>query len=85
MTKPKYVNATEVAEYFGVSRASIFNRVTAGDIPPGAYLRIGRAFRFDLEAVEKALRDVSTPTTPVQLELDLEPDEDPEENFDYGN
>lgn len=79
----KYVDATVVAEYFGVSRASVFNRVTAGTIPPGAYLRIGRVFRFDLDAVEKALRQASAQVpAPVQLELDFDTEEELENNDD---
>jgi predicted DNA-binding transcriptional regulator AlpA len=77
----KYVSATELADYFGVSKALIFARVTAGDIPKSAYLRMGRIFRFDLAAVEAALRSTAEPEN-AQLEFDFESADDNMENYE---
>jgi excisionase family DNA binding protein len=78
----KYVSATELADYFGVSKALIFARVTAGDIPKSAYLRMGRIFRFDRDAVEEALRNAPDEPEAAQLEFDFESGNDNMENYE---
>jgi len=80
MTDTKYVNTTDLAQHFGVAKATVLAMMRSGEIPEGTYLRIGRVFRFDLPAIEQHLltrasvsdEDGASSNAPVQLELPLE-------------
>jgi excisionase family DNA binding protein len=53
--KPSYVTTAELAQYFGVSNATILTMVRSNAIPSGTYMRLGKVFRFDLPAIEQHL------------------------------
>jgi hypothetical protein len=80
MTDPKYVNTNELANHFGVAKATVLSMMRSGEIPEGTYLRIGRVFRFDLPAIEQHLltrasvseEDGGPSNAPVQLERPYE-------------
>ncbi len=79
MTDTKYVNTTELAKHFGVAKATILSMMRSGEIPHGTYVRAGRVFRFNLEAVEEHLLTRATAPgedgsshDPRQLELPYE-------------
>jgi len=92
MTDPKYVNTTDLAQHFGVAKATVLSMMRSGEIPAGTYVRIGRVFRFDLPAIEQHLltrplvsEDDGGPSNPPeQLELPYELIDDETENQNYG-
>ena len=49
---PKWVDADRAAEYFGISRQTLYNRKCSGALPAGTYLKFGRALRFDIIALQ---------------------------------
>jgi len=88
----KYVNTSELAEYFGIAKATVLSMMRSGEIPAGTYMRAGRVFRFDLKAIEEHLLTNATPTgdvdgsaetseLPYQLKMDLGEEADTEENL----
>ena len=46
----KFIDATEIAHVFGLSRPGIFNLIKAGKFPPG--IKIGRSRRWNLNDVQ---------------------------------
>ena len=54
-TKKQYVDINVIAEYFGISKQTISKWVQAGNIPANTYIKVGDTYRYNLEAVEKAL------------------------------
>lgn len=92
-----FVPIEVLGKKFCVSPATIRTWVRLGYIPKSAYIKIGNTYRFDVDAVVKALtmnpddalgtenavkKEVPTQTdkpvveSPVQLELNFNPDED---------
>lgn len=77
----KYVNTVGLAEYFNVAPATIMSMVRSGGIPAGTYVRVGKVFRFNLEAIEEHLltaadsaENAEVPEVgkpPIQLEFDF--------------
>ena len=49
---PRWVDADRTAEYFGISRQTLYNRKCSGALPAGTYLKFGRALRFDIVALQ---------------------------------
>jgi len=90
---PKYVNTSDLADHFGIAKSTVIAMMRSGEIPAGTYVRMGRVFRFDLEAIEKHLLTTvtlsgddegsSSDDLPYQLNLDLEDEADAEENLYY--
>ena len=97
MESSQFVPIEAIGKKFSVSQATIRSWVRQGFIPKSAYIKIGQTYRFDVEAVVKALtmnpddelgieavakKEVPTQTdkpvveSPVQLELNFNPDED---------
>jgi excisionase family DNA binding protein len=80
MSDSKYVNTTEIANHFGVAKATVLAMVRSGEIPEGTYVRTGRVFRFNLTAIENHLlttaptaeEDGAPSHSPEQLELPFE-------------
>lgn len=64
--KPSYVTTAEVAQYFGVSNATILTMVRSNAIPAGTYMRLGKVFRFDLHAIEQHLLTQQAPVAEVE-------------------
>ena len=54
-TKKQYVDINVIAEYFGISKQTISKWVQAGNIPANTYIKVGDTYRYNLEAIEKAL------------------------------
>lgn len=76
MTRPKYVSTAEAADYFGIALSTLSKQIHNGEIPANCYVRFGRVYRLNLEALEAfKLSETSEPAhitgEPVQLELDL--------------
>jgi len=72
MAQP-FVEIGEVASHFKVSVSTVRAWVRQGQIPPNTYLKLGKTFRFQLDAVAEALLNSSTGTEP---EPETEIDED---------
>lgn len=78
-----FVPIEDVSKHFAVSISTVRAWIRQGLVPA---LKIGGVYRFKLSEVEQALRDLSGQTPkalavatsgePVQLELDLNPDDD---------
>jgi len=56
MSTTPYVTLEQAAEHFRVSLSTFRSWVRTGAVPTGTYLRLGNIYRFDLPAVETALR-----------------------------
>ena len=54
-TKKQYVDINVISEYFGISKQTISKWVQAGNIPDSTYIKVGDTYRYNLEAIEKAL------------------------------
>jgi len=90
MVEEQYVPIEVVAKRFSVSPATIRSWVRQRYIPKETYAKIGNTYRFDVEAIVKVLvaqpdNEVEVPSaqedavrvnSPVQLELNFNPDED---------
>lgn len=79
---PKLVLFEDVARVLKVRVPTVRAWVRRGVIPPHTYVKVGTLYRFDLDALLKALRaQTPTPATvpvdpsPVQLEFDFDHDE----------
>lgn len=46
----KYIDATEIAHVFGLSRSGMFNLIKAGKFPPG--IKIGRSRRWKIDEIK---------------------------------
>ena len=76
MSNPKYASTAETAEYFGIALSTLSKQLHTGEIPPECYVRFGRVYRFNIEALEAhKLRQSAEPVTPQndprQLNLEL--------------
>lgn len=54
-----YVTLEQAAEHFRVSLSTFRSWVRSGAVPKDTYLRLGSVYRFDLTAVETALRNAT--------------------------
>jgi len=76
-----FVPIKEVAETLGVSVNHIRKLLWKGALPASTYIKVGKAYRFDLEALIDFFRDESHPDEGDAVadddvyELNLEPDE----------
>jgi DNA-binding transcriptional MerR regulator len=87
MTEP-FVPIEDLAKHFTVSISTVRAWVRQGLIPKETYIKVGNTYRFSVSKVVEALTSapkdepekveaiVEEPDTPVQLELDLNPDKD---------
>lgn len=87
MTEP-FVPIEDLAKHFTVSISTVRAWVRQGLIPKETYIKVGNTYRFSVSKVVEALTSapkdepekveppVAEPDTPVQLELDLNPDKD---------
>jgi len=48
----RWVSVSEAGEYFGIKPKTLYSLVGRGLLPKGAVLRLGRAVRIDVNAVE---------------------------------
>lgn len=53
-----YVTISEVSEYLKVSSSTLRKWINKGHVPSDCYIHIEDTYRFDLQALEKALLDV---------------------------
>jgi predicted DNA-binding transcriptional regulator AlpA len=53
----KYVKTSELAAYFNISQGTVLAMCKQGTIPGNCYIKMDRAYRFDLAKVEQALLD----------------------------
>lgn len=65
-----YATLEELAEYFKVSNSTARKWVSSGFIPEDTYIKSGKVYRFNLEAVERGILG-------KQMELPLEDEFDP--------
>lgn len=61
MTENAYVNVESLAKYFGVSTSTIRKWVREGIISRDHYIRAGDTYRYNREAIEKALTKPKPP------------------------
>lgn len=54
-----YVTLEQAAKHFQVSLSTFRGWVSKGVLPKSTYLRLGSVYRFDLPAVEAALKEQS--------------------------
>tara|TARA_R100000654_G_scaffold46157_2_gene72294 strand:+ start:2626 stop:2850 length:225 start_codon:yes stop_codon:yes gene_type:complete len=55
MTEKTYVEIGKVADYFGISVSTTRKWLREGHIPRETYIKAGDTYRFNVEAIEKAL------------------------------
>lgn len=55
MTENPYVDINKVAEYFGISISTTRKWLREGHIPRDTYIKVGDTYRFNIDAIEKAL------------------------------
>jgi excisionase family DNA binding protein len=55
MTEKTYVEIGKVADYFGISVSTTRKWLHEGHIPRETYIKAGDTYRFNVEAIEKAL------------------------------
>lgn len=55
MTDNPYVDINKVAEYFGISISTTRKWLREGHIPRDTYIKAGDTYRFNIDAIEKAL------------------------------
>lgn len=88
----QYVSIEDVAKYYAVSVSTVRTWIRTNKLTPTDFLKLGNTYRFKIADVDAALRRVSadetpapaeapaeapaTPTAPVQLELNFNPDQD---------
>lgn len=58
----KLLNAGELGEYLSLSRGSIYMMRFEGKIPAECVVRMGRALRFDREAINKWISEMKNAT-----------------------
>ena len=87
MNEP-FVPIEDLAKHFTVSVSTVRAWVRQGLIPKETYIKVGNPYRFNVTKVvnaltaapkdepEKSEPKVEAEETPVQLELDLNPDKD---------
>ncbi len=67
MEEKRLLSVNELAVYLAMPKATIYTYVSIRKIPPGCIVRIGRALKFDREAVDQwvsGLRQPQGPTGP---------------------
>lgn len=82
----KYVTIEDVADFYSVSVSTVRNWIKTGVIPDHVIFKVGHTHRYKIADIEGAIRGVPASEikppldkevkAPVQLELDLNPDED---------
>jgi len=72
MAQP-FVEIGDVASHFKVSVSTVRAWVRQGQIPPNTYVKLGKTFRFQLDAVADALLNGSAVS---ESEPEIEIDED---------
>ena len=55
MTEKQYVDINRVADYFGISVSTTRKWLREGHIHRETYIKAGDTYRFNVEAIEKAL------------------------------
>ncbi len=79
----KYIPIEDVAEILGVGVPTVRMWVSKGYIPRSTYIKAGSTYRFDVVAIEAALKDDAPPAPPQddqeqddpqQLELPFDDD-----------
>ena len=60
MTQTTFLTLEQAAKHFQVSVSTFRNWTHRGIVPKTAYIRLGSVYRFDLAAVEAALKAQST-------------------------
>ena len=55
MTDNPYVDINKVADYFGISVSTTRKWLREGHIPDETYIKVGDTYRFNVDAIEKAL------------------------------
>lgn len=63
MAEDKYVAIDKVADYLQVSVSTVRAWVRTGVLPDTTYIKIGKTYRFQLQAVVSALRAYNTAKT----------------------
>lgn len=91
MQDAQFVPIEDVGKKFSVSLSTVRSWLRQGFIPKSTYIKVGNTYRFDVDAVVKALTaqpddevvkeavpkvDKEIVESPVQLELNFNPDED---------
>ena len=59
MTERRWVSVGEASAYFGINRKTLYSLAARGLLPPGAVLKLGRAIRINLSAIEEAAGSIS--------------------------
>jgi len=68
----QYVNTAQLCEHFGISTTKLRSMLVDGAIPPDTYIQHGRTYRFNVDAVEKALlHQPKTEAAEEQLSFDF--------------
>lgn len=56
MTAPrKWVEIAQAADFLSIKKSTLYSLAARGRLPAGSIMRIGRALRFNLEAIEAGL------------------------------
>lgn len=77
MAEDKYVAIDKIADHFQVSVSTVRSWVRTGILPESSYLRIGKTYRFQLQAVEDGLRAHNTAKTAKLTQAqEANPDQD---------
>jgi excisionase family DNA binding protein len=54
----RWSTITEAAEYFGISRKTLYSLAARHRLPSGSVLRIGRQIRIDVQKIEQAAEGI---------------------------
>jgi excisionase family DNA binding protein len=92
MMNDQYVSIEDVAKYYRVSVSTVRTWIRTDKLTSNDFLKLGNTYRFKIADVDAALRrrsadetpapveapaaTTATPTAPVQLELNFNPDQD---------
>ncbi len=71
-TNTPYVTLEEMAEYLRISKQTLMSWLRQKRIPANTYLKFGRAYRFDRDAVVAAMRGYQMELFPTNNEDDGE-------------
>ena len=74
-----YTSIKQVAEHFKVSLSTVRLWLRNGKLPPYAYMKVGRTYRFRIADVEAALRGTLAPPVVPQQPAVIVSDVDQEE------
>ena len=68
----RYINSMELCEHFAISMTKLKGMLSDGTIPADTYIRHGRTYRFNVDAVENALlQHPKAETADAQLSFDF--------------